>query len=113
MLPLSLVIVTSLLVGALEGLSTVIWSFNLHTLVDHGTQIIALCSVLHTILPPWDMLDDFPTAQKYYKLFIYVVGYVALNGRSTAWKSISVNNPNGPNANIPTIVKAEVGTPTK
>ena len=66
---------------------------------SHSTQelvfhIIVACSIAHSLLPPWDFLDQFPTAQKYYKLFIYVVGYVALNGRSTVYKSISVA-PNG------------------
>ena len=83
------------------------------------TAIVAGCSLLHTLLPPWDWkpkfveegLADFPTAQKlfygafnnrWYKLIVYTVGYVALNGRSTVWRFISVNNPNGPNANATT-----------
>lgn len=58
------------------------------------------CSTLHTFLPPWDwdapFLSDFPRAQKlvtgfvrnrWYKLFIYIVGYGAVNFRSTIWKS--------------------------
>lgn len=65
-------------------------------MIPHETQdlifhIIVGCSLAHSVLPPWDFLDQFPTAQKYYKLFIYVIGYVALNGRSTVYKSISVN----------------------
>lgn len=54
-----------------------------------GTEVVAACSVLHTILPPWDFLNDFPTAQKFYKVFIYLVGYAALNGRSTVYPSLS------------------------
>ena len=64
-----------------------------------------LASVLHTFLPPWDFLNDFPRAQKYYKVFVYIVGYVAINGRSTVYQHISVNNPAGPNANLPTLVE--------
>lgn len=57
------------------------------------TEVIAFSSLLHTILPPWDGFEDFPIFQKYYKVFIYVVGYAALNGRSTIYKSISTQNP--------------------
>lgn len=94
-----------------------------HHLLDVATETIAVCSFLHTVLPPWDWqpeavsvgLAEFPVAQKafyaifhnrYYRLFIYVLGYVALNGRSTIWKFISVKNPEGPNANVPTVIHA-------
>lgn len=70
---------------------------NAHAILDWGTRIIVSCSILHTFLPPWDFLADFPRAQKYYKLLIYVVGYIAINGRSTVYKSIAV--PNGQNQN--------------
>lgn len=63
-----------------------------HHLVDIGTEAIAVCSVLHTILPPWEALNDFPTAQKYYKLAVYFIGYAALNGRSTVYRSISTKD---------------------
>ena len=65
-----------------------------------GASIVLVCSLLHTFLPPWDFLNDFPGAQRYYKLFVYIVGYVALNARSTVYQRISVNNPAGPNANV-------------
>ena len=65
---------------------------TLHDTADIVTRTMAVCSLLHTLLPPWDVLDDFPTAQKYYKVVVYVVGYIALNGRSTVYKSISINN---------------------
>jgi len=75
---------------------------NWHEVADYGTRTVATCSLLHTLLPPWDWepefvtvgLVDFPKAQaiirttfhnKYYKLLIYLVGYIALNGRSTLW----------------------------
>ena len=78
------------------------------------TGLVAGCSLLHTILPPWDWkpefveegLSDFPTAQRafygvfhnrWYKFLIYAVGYIALNGRSTVWRVISIHNPNGIN----------------
>lgn len=78
-----------------------------HRIVDLGTRTVATCSVLHTLLPPWDWepdfvkvgLADFPRAQsvfrgafhnRWYKLLVYTVGYIALNARSTVWQSISV-----------------------
>jgi hypothetical protein len=39
---------------------------------------------------------------KYYRLLIYVVGFIALNGRSTVWRVLSVSNPTGANANLTT-----------
>ena len=65
----------------------------LHHLYDVVGGSVLICSTLHTVLPPWDWLDDFPRAQKYYKAFIYLVGYVAISGRSTVYRSISVHNP--------------------
>lgn len=66
-------------------------------MIPHETQdlifhAIVACSVLHSVLPPWDFLNDFPNAQKIYKVLIYVIGYVALNGRSTVYRSISTTN---------------------
>jgi predicted membrane channel-forming protein YqfA (hemolysin III family) len=58
-------------------------------LLTHMTEVVTICSVLHAVLPPWEALNDFPTAQKYYKLFVYLVGYIALNWRSTLWQSLS------------------------
>lgn len=60
-----------------------------HDLIDAGTQIVAVCSLLHTMLPPWELLNDYPRIQKAYKLFVYTVGWFALNARSTVYKSIS------------------------
>jgi hypothetical protein len=58
-------------------------------LVKLTTTVVATSSLLHTILPPWEAFNDFPRLQKYYKLFIYFVGYAALNGRSTVWSTLS------------------------
>lgn len=77
-----------------------------------GTEVITVSSVLHTVLPPYgweptfvsDGLSDFPAAQsvfrsvfhsRWYKLLIYVIGYVAVNARSTLWRSISMSNQVG------------------
>lgn len=94
-----------------------------HHWLDIATETIAVCSMLHTLLPPWDWrpdfvtqgLSEFPAAQRafyavfnnrWYRALIYLIGWVALNARSTIWKFISVKNPEGPNANMPTIVHA-------
>jgi hypothetical protein len=64
---------------------------------------VTVASFLHSTLPPWDAeaFVPFPTFQKYYKVLIYVLGYIALNARSTIYPSISVNNPNGVNSQAP------------
>lgn len=49
-------------------------------------------SYLHTLLPPWEFLADYPRAQKAYKAGIYFIGWVAVNQRSTAHPSISTAN---------------------
>ena len=66
--------------------------FGAHDLVDDATRIIAICSVLHTLLPPWEVLNEFPTAQKYYKVVVYTIGYASLAGRSTVYKSLSTKD---------------------
>lgn len=71
-------------------------------------KVVAIASFIHNFLPPWDWkpmfvtegLCDFPECQRafcyifhnrWYKLFIYMVGYIAMNGRSTVWqKSIGI-----------------------
>ena len=63
-----------------------------HLWLDYITRTIVTCSILHTTLPPWEFLDDFPQVQKVYKAFIYLVGYVAINGRSSVYKSLSTKD---------------------
>lgn len=63
-----------------------------HNWLDLATETVAVCSVLHTILPPWEAFNDFPAAQRYYKLLIYIIGYAALNGRSTIYQGISTKD---------------------
>ena len=70
----------------------VIGSISVATLWTIATNAVTICSVLHTALPPWDFLSDFPRVQKIYKLFVYLVGYVAVNWRSTLWQSISTKD---------------------
>lgn len=70
---------------------------NLHTVIDFITEISVTCSLLHTFLPPWDFLVDFPRVQKIYKVFIYLIGYIAISGRSSVYKTLSIKNPEGVN----------------
>ena len=95
-----------------------------HQALDLLTETVAVCSVLHSLLPPYSWnpefvsegLSEFPSAQRtfhaffdnrYYRLAIYVIGYIALNARTTVWKSLSVNNPQGVNANQATLTKTD------
>jgi hypothetical protein len=70
-----------------------------HSYYDIAAGAVGVCSILHTILPPWEFLNDFPRAQKVYKVLIYLVGYIALNARSAVYKTISIQNPDGVNGN--------------
>lgn len=65
-------------------------------LLKLGTEVVTGASILHTLLPPWEVLNDFPKAQKYYKLLVYFLGYAALNGRSTVYGSVSTKDGSAP-----------------
>jgi len=67
-----------------------------HLWIDYITRTVVVCSVLHSFLPPWEVLEDFPAAKRYYKLFIYFIGYVAINGRSTLYGSLSTKDGTTP-----------------
>jgi hypothetical protein len=69
---------------------------NIATIFHYISGITFVASLAHTFLPPWEFLNDFPTAQKYYKAFIYFVGYVAANGRSTVYGSVSTKDGTTP-----------------
>jgi hypothetical protein len=43
--------------------------------LDWAARICLVFSVLNAILPPYDVLNDFPTAQKYYRLVLAIVKY--------------------------------------
>jgi hypothetical protein len=82
---------------------------HIHAVKDILFDVIVGCSIAHTLLPPWDgeAMKPFPRLQRSYRLFIYVIGYIAINARSTVYKSISMNNPDGLNANPPMDPPAE------
>lgn len=64
----------------------------LHKIFDVVTGLTFVCSLLHSLLPPWDGFGDFPRFQKYYKAFVYTVGYLGVNARSAIHPSISTQN---------------------
>jgi hypothetical protein len=76
--------------------------FDLHKWIDIATRVVFVASILHSVLPPWDAepFQPFPTFIKFYKVFIYVIGYVAINARSTIYKSISTQTNGGVNQSI-------------
>lgn len=75
---------------------------DVHAAKDIVFEIVGGASLLHSLLPPWDAepFQPFPTFVKYYKVFIYVLGYIAINLRSTVYKSISTQTTGGINESI-------------
>jgi hypothetical protein len=57
-----------------------------------ASSTVTVCSFLHTVMPPWETFNDFPRIQKVYKVALFTVGYVALNGRSTLYQSLSTQS---------------------
>ena len=72
---------------------------GVHEIKDIVLTVVVVSSVLHTVLPPWDAepFQAFPGFIKYYKVFVYLTGYVALNARSTVYRSISTEQAGGVN----------------
>jgi hypothetical protein len=71
---------------------------NEATIIHWVLQIVVGASILHVILPPYDVFNDFPTLQKYYKLFVAIVAWLALNVRTKviqAYPSIKALNTSG------------------
>ena len=71
------------------------------TSIENAIKIVAeisfCCSILHSVLPPWDWASNYPKTQKVYRIFVYAVGYAAMNARSTIFHELSINNPEGVN----------------
>jgi hypothetical protein len=63
-----------------------------HDLIKMGTEIVTGASILHTILPPWEAFNDYPGIQKPYKVIVFIIGYAALNGRSTVYPGLSTKS---------------------
>lgn len=85
---------------------------TIHTIKDIAFDVIVGCSAAHTFLPPWDAdaFTPFPTFQKYYKVLIYIVGYVGINARSAVYPQISVAKTGGVNESVinatgPSVIK--------
>ena len=68
--------------------------------IDIITRVVFIASILHNALPPWEFLNDFPRIQKVYKVLVYIVGFVAVNGRSTIYQSISIQKTGGVNESV-------------
>jgi hypothetical protein len=65
-------------------------------------QIVYWCTIAHNILPPWDWLRDFPSAVRWYKAGVYIIGWGAGNLRSTVYQSISTKDGTTPS---PVVIK--------
>ena len=57
-------------------------SLSAHQLFDYVSRAVLIASVLYAFLPPREILDGFPRAQKYYSLFLLIVLHVAVNLRA-------------------------------
>ena len=79
--------------------------------IDIITRVVFIASIFHNALPPWEFLNDFPRIQKVYKVLVYIVGFVAVNGRSTVYRSISVATPGGINESVVNAAKDAAAKP--
>lgn len=48
---------------------------SLFQTLDWVARVCLAFSILNAVLPPYEVLADFPSAQKYYRLFLSVVRY--------------------------------------
>lgn len=67
-------------------------ALSLGSLWGAYSSLVTICSFLHTTLPPYEFLADYPRGQSAYKVSLYVIGYVALNARSTLYQSLSTKD---------------------
>ena len=77
---------------------------HVHSAMEIYIRAVFIASLFHSFLPPWDAdaFKPFPTFVKFYKVLIYVIGYVAINARSTVYPSISTQTVGGVNESIAT-----------
>jgi hypothetical protein len=75
---------------------------QVHGILDIIARTVFIASLVHSFLPPWDAdaFKPFPSFVKFYKVLIYIVGYVAINARSTVYPSISTQTPGGVNESV-------------
>ena len=52
-------------------------------LLSYASGLVSICSILHLILPAYEIFDDFPEFKKYYKVFVLIIGSIALNKRQS------------------------------
>lgn len=65
---------------------------NYHAIKDIGADVVVCARLALTFLPPWEAFADYPRTQRFYKLCIYIVGWIALSQRSRVYKSISTQD---------------------
>lgn len=56
------------------------------------TSVIAVSSLLYSIVPPWESFGDYPTFQKWYKFFILFLKAASLNARNAVYPSVSTQS---------------------
>jgi hypothetical protein len=84
--------------------------------INIATRVVFIASVAHSVLPPWDAdaFQPFPRFVKFYKVLIYIIGFIAVNGRSTVYHSISIAEPGGVNESVANAAAPEkFATPPK
>jgi hypothetical protein len=59
--------------------------------ISLGAHVVAISSIVHVILPPWEIFNDYPRIQRAYKLFVYLVGYAAIAIRSVIHPDLSTS----------------------
>lgn len=63
-----------------------------HRIYDAVAGMVLICSLLYSVLPPYDGYGDFPRFQKFYKAFIFTIGHMGANARSSLYPSIPASN---------------------
>lgn len=56
------------------------------------TLVIAIASILHTVLPPWESFGFSPRFQAFYRVVLYFLAYPSISLRSTVHPSISTQD---------------------
>lgn len=66
-------------------------------------NVVVVASVVHVLLPPYEVFAKFPRFQKYYQVAVEIIAYLALNARGKmiqAYPSVraqdSVDRPPAP-----------------
>lgn len=60
-------------------------------IIHVALRVIVVASIVHVFLPSYETFDGFPRFQKYYKLFVAIVAWIALNARGQMMKLYGVD----------------------